>query len=56
MRRTLSKVREHWIKDLDFLDKNFNIKKTFLDILFNEGLEEPYKKVKKLVDEYYKRK
>lgn len=54
--KNFSKVREHWIKDLDFLDKNFNIKKTFLDILFNEGLEEPYKKVKKLVDEYYKEK
>ncbi|AZI22509.1 hypothetical protein EIH07_05350 [Chryseobacterium taklimakanense] len=54
--KNFSKVREHWIKDLDFLDKNFNVKKAFLDIMFNEGLEEPYKKVKKLVDNYYKEK
>jgi hypothetical protein len=54
--KNFSKVREHWIKDLDFLDKNFNIKKAFLEIILNEGFEEPYKKVKKLVGDYYKEK
>lgn len=54
--KNFSKVREHWITDLDFLDKNSNIKKTFLGIIVEEGLEESYKKVKKLVDEYYKEK
>lgn len=54
--KNYSKVREHWIKDIDFLDKNFNIKKTFLNIIFNEGFEEHYNIVKKLVDDYYKEK
>lgn len=54
--KNFSKVREHWMKDLDFLDRNFNVKKAFLEIILNEGFEEPYKKVKKLVDDYYKEK
>ncbi len=54
--KNFSKVREHWIKDLGLLDKNYNIKKTFLKIITKEGLEEPYREVKKLVDDYYKEK
>ena len=54
--KNFSKIREHWINDLDFLDKNCNIKKTFLDILVSEGFDESYKKIKKQVDDYYKDK
>jgi hypothetical protein len=52
--KNYSKVREHWIEDLDFLDKNFNIKKPFFEIIVKEGLEAAYLEVKALVDEYYK--
>lgn len=54
--KNFSKVRERWITDLDFLDKNFNIKKAFLEIIVKKGFEESYKKVKNLVDDYYKEK
>lgn len=54
--KNFSKVREHWIKDINFLDKNFNIKKPFLNEIFNEGFEEHYNTVKKLVNDYYKEK
>ena len=52
--KNFSKVREHWIYDLDFLDKNYNVKKVFLKIIVEEGFEEAYNLVKKLVADYYK--
>jgi|GEM_PF-437267 len=54
--KNFSKVREHWINDLDFLDKNFNVKKVFLKIIIEEGFEESYNSVKKLVSDYFKEK
>lgn len=54
--KNFSRVRGQWIKDLNILDKNFNIKKTFLEIIVEEGLEESYNKVKKNIDDYYKDK
>lgn len=54
--KNFSKVREHWINDLGFLDKNFNIKKSYLEIIIGDGYEELYKKIKKQVDEYYREK
>ncbi|UUC45762.1 hypothetical protein [Flavobacterium cerinum] len=54
--KNFSKVREHWIKDLDFLDKNFNIKKSFLDIIIQNGFGDSYLKVKNQVNDYYKDK
>lgn len=54
--KNFSKVREHWINDLDFLDKNFNIKKSFLEIMKLDGFGDLYLKVKNQVDDYYKEK
>lgn len=54
--KNFSKVREHWINDLNFLDKNFNIKKSFMEIIVNEGFEESYIKVKEQITDYYKEK
>ena len=54
--KNFSKVREHWINDLDFLDKNFNIKKSFLEIILQNGFGDSYLKVKNQVDDYYKEK
>lgn len=54
--KNFSKIREHWINDLNFLDRNFNIKKSFLEIIIKDGFEELYINVKKQVDEYYKEK
>ena len=54
--KNFSRVREQWIKDLNILDKNFNIKRTFLKIIVEEVLEKSYNEVKILVDDYYKDK
>lgn len=54
--KNYSKVREHWINDLNFLDKNLNIKKEFLEIIINEGFEDSYRIIKKQVENYYKEK
>ncbi|MEC4117151.1 hypothetical protein VSP20_09215 [Myroides phaeus] len=54
--KNYSKVREHWINDLAILDKNLNIKKSFLLIIKNEGFEQLYNDVKEQVEDYYKNK
>ncbi|WP_309846978.1 hypothetical protein [Chryseobacterium sp. SLBN-27] len=54
--KNFSKVREHWINDLGFLDKNFNIKRAFFEIIIRDGFEKSYLKIKKQVDDYYKEK
>lgn len=51
-----SKVRDYWIKDLDILDKKFNIKKTFLDLMTKNGFKEQYKELQSQVNSYYKEK
>lgn len=52
--KNFSKIREHWIKDLGCLDRNLNLKKSFLEAINNEGIEESYMEIKQLVDDYYK--
>lgn len=49
-----SKIRDYWIKDLGCLDRNLNLRKSFLEAINNEGFENPYMKIKQLVNDYYK--
>lgn len=51
-----SKIREHWIRDLDLLDKNLNIRKPFLEIISEDGFEANYQEIKDQVNKYYKNK
>lgn len=48
------KVRDHWIKDLGFLDKYGNIKKVYIKIIVEEGFEDSFFKIETLISDYYK--
>lgn len=48
-----SRVREYWIKDLEVLDRNSNIKKIFLEIISESGFSELYLHLKSQVADYY---
>lgn len=48
-----SKVRDYWIKDLQILDNNYNLRKLFSDLINDGGFQTEYKEIQSLVKEYY---